>query len=571
MAPRRAGWDNRLPMTAYGWTGRAASVPETARVSARPAAAVLETGLAGAARSGLPASADLASRVRLANGLHATAGNRAVAELAGLGRARALQRDAPGGGGTATTAATGQPQAATTGTAAGATAGGQAAPAGTLSNGRFTPHARLRDIASGGGALSRSDPSPAIKAVQTALLDIGYSLLRYKDDGKYGGETTGAIAQFRTDRGLPAGDVLDTATMLALDQRATAPGRVEEHYLDYGRLFGDGRLDVTLAIGYDEGQTHFDDLKSARDWMASHGMAKGAGGAAGGAPQPQAQPPALLGGESIATTGGTSGAAGAGSAAGASLVDPDADTRRGISTPEHWTGKRTVSYPDQTGARVSKEITVSITLIPPGTGAKASFAKGLNESELTLYSGHARRGIGPDFDPDKSPYENFVIGVNSALHKAGRLQAPDAVAQSHYVIGKQNDLEQMKNAGAWDPEKYRVWFFNACSSIAYFDELRGGLLPDKMDRHNLDLFGTNQEVPIAAGLASVFANLEGILSGDTMEGIVRRMQRDSMDTLKKWALAKGYSEASFEAGAKGLAKGMFEREGAGDNQVAAAP
>jgi hypothetical protein len=183
------------------------------------------------------------------------------------------------------------------------------------------------------------------------------------------------------------------------------------------------------------------------------------------------------------------------------------------------------------GSKSSGRSAWSITLVPPGTGAKASFAKGLNESELTLYSGHARRGIGPDFDADKSPYENFVIGVNSALHAAGELTSPSKVEQSHYVVGKKNDLEAMKEANTWDPEKYRVWFFAACSSIAYMDELRGGLLPEKMDRHNLDLFGTTQEIPIAAGLTPVFSNLEGILAAETMSrswnGCRRRRSRSS--------------------------------------------
>jgi hypothetical protein len=250
-------------------------------------------------------------------------------------------------------------------------------------------------------------------------------------------------------------------------------------------------------------------------------------------------------------------------------VDANADTRKGISTPEVYSGKRTVTYPDSTGARLTKELTITITLVPPGTGGEANFKKGLLESELAFYSGHARRGIGPDFDPDKSPYENFIIGVGSALHDKGRVTSAGAVAESHYVTDKKNDLEAMKTQ--WDPEKYRVWMFNACSSIAYFDELRGGLLPEKMDRHNLDLFGTTQSVPIAAGLAPIFANLQGILEGDTMEGIVRRMQTATIDAFRKALVAEGYSEDRLAAAMKSYSGNLFVREGAGDNQVAATP
>jgi peptidoglycan hydrolase-like protein with peptidoglycan-binding domain len=424
----------------------------------------------------------------------------------------------------------------------------KAAPAAayTLTNARFTPHARLQEIAAGGPALAKKDPAPAVKAAQTALLDLGYSLLRYKNDGSFGGETAEAIAQFRTDRGVGEGEGLDAAAMAVLDKTTPPPGTIEQHYLDYARLFADGRLDITLGIGYDEDlKSHVKDLAEARAWFATQKMTKTAG----------AEPPKPAEGE--------------GASAEKSAEEKE---KEGISVPETWTVVRSVTYPDKDGARVTKDITVSITLVPPGTGGKAAYAKGLNESELTLYSGHARRGIGPDFDDDKTPYENFVIGVNSALHKAGRLTSPSLVDQHHYVVGKKNDLEAMKDANVWDPEKYRVWFFAACSSIAYIDELRGGLLPEKMDRHNLDVFGTNQPIPIAAGLAPIWQNIEGILAAETMEQIVDRMGKSTLEVFRKHVAEAKVSEAVKKAALKEYEQGpLFMREGAGDNPVAAAP
>ena len=58
---------------------------------------------------------------------------------------------------------------------------------------------------------------------------------------------------------------------------------------------------------------------------------------------------------------------------------------------------------------------------------RGSTAQALADSEVTLYAGHARRGIGPDFDADTSPAENFVIGVASALHASGRAIEPSQV------------------------------------------------------------------------------------------------------------------------------------------------
>ena len=467
---------------------------------------------------------DAATRIAVLANLGRTAGNAAAAQLVRSG-SRQVQREPP--------TATAKP--------AGAGADATAAVADyILSNVRFTGVPRLQEIAKGGPSLSNKDKKTVVKPLQTALLDVGYTLLRYKDDGDFGSETKTAIEQFRADSKIADGEGFNASAMKALDKRAPAPGKLEQHYLDYGRLFADGKLDVTLALGYDEGGSHERELPMARAWFEQHRMTLAAGGAA---TKPKAP-----------------------DVAGGAAADKDKD--KTLSVPETWTGKQSVTYPDATGKRVTKNITLSVTLIPPGTGAKAAFAKGLNESELTLYSGHARRGIGPDFDADKSAYENFVIGVNSALHKAGRVVGPNKVAQSHYVIGKKNDLEALKVANAWDAEKYRVWFFAACSSIAYVDELRGGLLPDKMDRHNLDIFGTTQSIPIAAGLTPVLSNLEGILAAETMEQIVERMQRSSFEAFRRKVEESDLSDKVKKEALKAYPGDWFMREGAADNQVA---
>ena len=85
----------------------------------------------------------------------------------------------------------------------------------TLANARFAGNKRLQEIAGGGSALGKSDKAAAVKPVQTALLDLGYTLLLYKDDGSFGDETTQAISQFRTDRGVTGGDGMDATRSAA--------------------------------------------------------------------------------------------------------------------------------------------------------------------------------------------------------------------------------------------------------------------------------------------------------------------------------------------------------------------
>lgn len=143
--------------------------------------------------------------------------------------------------------------------------------------------------------------------------------------------------------------------------------------------------------------------------------------------------------------------------------------------------------------------------------------------------------------------------------------APSAVEQHHYVIDKVNDLEEMSRSGRFDPERYRVWFFNACTTLAYMDELRGGILPAGMDRHNLDLFGTQAPVPLVAEMAANLAMLDGIVSAQTMEEITRSMGAAGEQVIR----AIPETEISARDRALLLAsyggRGMYFREGAGDN------
>jgi peptidoglycan hydrolase-like protein with peptidoglycan-binding domain len=398
------------------------------------------------------------------------------------------------------------------------------APQGTvaaLGNKRFAALPRLQAIAAGDGSLGPRDPRLAIRAVQQALVDVGYSLLRFQTDGRFGTETTEAIRQFRVDHRMAPDGGLDATALLELDRVAPAAGVALEHYVDYDRLFADNKFDVTLAIGYDDPKgsrkgLHEQNIKDAHAWLEGQHF------------------------ERVTATNG------------------DAAT----GPTELWRSVRKIGYPSRSGDRVEREITINFRLILPGKGAAAAFGQSLNESELTMYAGHARRGIGPDFDEDKSKYENFVLGVNSALHKAGRLVSPTAVERAHYVVDKKNDLEEMGKQGKWDKEKYRIWFFNACSTIAYMDELRGGLLPAEMDRTNLDVFGTTTPPATFQVLSKTsLAMLEGILNAETMEEILRHMDRVGMEAMR----SLGFDDRTIRASFKAM---PYFREGAGDNPVA---
>ena len=52
------------------------------------------------------------------------------------------------------------------------------------------------------GGPSAADNGPAVKAVQQALIDLGFEMVRHGRDGSFGGETREAIGLFRQRRGM---------------------------------------------------------------------------------------------------------------------------------------------------------------------------------------------------------------------------------------------------------------------------------------------------------------------------------------------------------------------------------
>lgn len=178
---------------------------------------------------------------------------------------------------------------------------------------------------------------------------------------------------------------------------------------------------------------------------------------------------------------------------------------------------------DNTAAPVEIDIIIEC-ISEKSSGAKATFSEFLTQKEITIYSGHARYGTGPDFDDSKSVAENFVIGVNSALHAAGKVTKGYDKKKNDLLKGKANDLEALSKAGKFDSDLYQVWFMNACSSIHYLDEIRGGLVTDragnKKSKDKLRFMGTDKSISIFTDALNI---LRGILNMETMDEIIAAM------------------------------------------------
>ncbi|WP_223636575.1 L,D-transpeptidase family protein [Corallococcus sp. EGB] len=95
--------------------------------------------------------------------------------------------------------------------------------ASVLEHPRFTGSPQLADVASGATVLGTGAKGDGLRAVQGALLDMGFALYGGAD-GRYGPDTARALRNFQVHAGLRSSGVLDAATLKALEALAPAAG-----------------------------------------------------------------------------------------------------------------------------------------------------------------------------------------------------------------------------------------------------------------------------------------------------------------------------------------------------------
>ena len=122
-----------------------------------------------------------------------------------------------------------------------------------------------------------------------------------------------------------------------------------------------------------------------------------------------------------------------------------------------------------------------------------------------MYTGHGRYGSGPDFDDIHSPKGNFVIG---RPYKKGKV-----------TLGG-NDLLRMAMT-----KNYQLLFFDGCDTKYYVDDLRK--LPKTKTTKNLDIIGTNTELPWGTSAEDLLALLDGLTKGKTINGILADLQKNN--------------------------------------------
>jgi len=313
----------------------------------------------------------------------------------------------------------------------------------------------LRDVASGKKEIAKNAKGPAVGKMQEALQTAGYKLPRYGADGKFGDETVTALKKFQTDHCLKDTGRLDKQTMEQLSIASTK-------FPEYDKLFADGKLNTTIGVGFDEGNSHKDETKDVIAGLSKRGYT-------------QLDPDKAGTDKAMAERFKAAG------------IDPATAKADGL---QYFT--KTFKYG-------GKDVTSVVKLITPDTPqAKDKFAKAMGESEMVIYSGHGRYGSGPDFDPINSPKGNFVIGKP---YEAG-----------HVALNKgQTDLQKTTMT-----KDYQLMLFDGCTTNYYVDDLRRA--PGK-DSKNLDLVVSTGSLPWSTGSTDVLRMLDGVTEGQSINEI----------------------------------------------------
>ena len=84
--------------------------------------------------------------------------------------------------------------------------------------------------------LKRGSKGVGVKAMQTALLSLGYSLPRFGADGDFGAETEAAVKAFQTAHGLPATGAWDAVSQAKLAALLQPEDEDEDEPVDHSVL-----------------------------------------------------------------------------------------------------------------------------------------------------------------------------------------------------------------------------------------------------------------------------------------------------------------------------------------------
>jgi hypothetical protein len=382
---------------------------------------------------------------------------------------------------------------------------------------------------------------PEIESIQNQLIRLG--LYTLTADGDLGARTQSALVEaFGSDEWR----TMDAATCLgrlkAAKPSAAGGAKPGQHELRLGEMFKDGVLDMTVALGFDEGGANKPALKNLTDALAANHFTLD-------------------------------------SKVAAELYKQAGRTPGGIG--DFYVRKDALTY--QPPAGTARKIHAVVRLVYSLDGSKgkevaAAFKEGMVQSDVAYYTGHGRYGSGPDFD------RNFTIDLLNAdgsvdrtfdqyqdaevaLAKEGKPAGRSAWQQFLWRVDKKtirvngsNDGNVVLNTnnphggefggnlmywnltrnGTPPPKvtgpgnelgnaadkatdrKYRVVVFDGCRSVDYEKQLRK---TDGFDTKQSDMFGSSVELNWGDEGKTLAAFLDSIIQMQSAEQIATNMDK----------------------------------------------
>lgn len=363
-------------------------------------------------------------------------------------------------------------------------------------------------------------------------------------DGVIGSKSEAALVEAFGGEGWRT---LDGATCAARLAAATAPPGVKgERRPRYAEMFRGGALDVTLGIGYDEASSHTWVLEDTRRALLDRGFFLD---------RNRARSAALY-------------------AAAGRALEPDA-------FGEFYVRDDAVAFEPPCGGATNVHVVVRLLHSIDGSdGPRAAsvFRQALVESDVTIYTGHARYGSGPDFDRNMTfdlldaggMLERSITDYTDLevfLAEEGKPSGRGAYAQFLYRVSKNRIIVYGDNGGNaflnptnqhtaefggrlmyWNllrkgglgaplltgrtgelsrraaRKRYGLWLFDGCRTQDYLGSIRATPGCDSM---LADVFVTKRVCYWNDNARTVAAFLDGIMSLSTAEQLQRAMNAEN--------------------------------------------
>jgi len=414
-------------------------------------------------------------------------------------------------------------------------------------------------------ASSNSEPVPSaeeatwskreIEAIQRELVRLGLYNPTYGINGKLG---TNSKAGLTEAFGGDAWQGLDAATVLSQLKAAKpmAGGKKGQHQFRWGEMFKDGLLDMTLGVGFDEGGWNEGAIKAFEKILTGYGFIKDSNKAF----------------ELLRRAG--------------RVMAPH-------SFGDFFVKENAISYAPPIGP--VRNVNAVIRLVASADGSRGedvadAYKQGLAKSDIAYYSGHARYGSGPDFDPDytfnllnaqgniESPTITNYRDLEDAMRREGAVATPRRDAWDQFMWRVKHDRINVhaSNAGNvvlntrnprpgsfasklmyWNlnrasggsapitnttsslatsaasvpKRKYRLLVFSGCSTMHYVKAIRS---TRGFNTRDADILGTSRPVHMGDDGPAFLKFLDGILKMQSAEEIITNMDKQQSDGVGAW-------------------------------------